>query len=129
MMQIRSRFIAMVSVAALLAAGTGAVTLGAAPAGAAVHAVPLLGDQIQGPSGRCVTASSQADGAAVVLSSCRKNSKLQRWLLDADGTIGLAGTAELLAADPTSKLVMLAATADGNSNWFGQADKTLVNID
>jgi hypothetical protein len=123
-MQIRSRITALAPAAALLAAGTCVVTLGSAPAGAA----PLASDHIQGPSGRCVTASGQAPGAAVVLSPCSVSNKNQRWTLEANGTIELAGTAELLSADPTSKLVMLGGTVDGNSTWFGQADRTLVNI-
>ena len=133
-MQIRSRIITTLApAAALLVAGTGVITLGAASAGAATSraataGAPLPGSQIKiGTSGKCVTVAALTPGAAVVLSTCSSTDKKQRWVLKGNGTILLAGTLALLSADPTSKLAVLGG-AGPDSQWFPQADRTLVNI-
>lgn len=128
-MQIRSHIVTTLApAAALLVAATGVITLGAASAGAATAGPPLPASQIEmGTSGKCVTAAARTPGAAVILATCSKTNKNQRWVLRGDGTIKLAGSLALLSADPTTKLAVLGG-AGPDSQWFPQADKTLVNI-
>lgn len=128
-MQIRSRIVtALAPAAALVVAATGVTTLGAASAGAATAGPPLPASQIEmGTSGKCVTAADLTPGAAVILATCSKTNKRQRWVIGGDGTIQLAGSLALLSANPATDLVVLGG-ANPDSQWFPQADKTLVNI-
>jgi hypothetical protein len=131
-MQVRSRIMAVLAPATVvLAVGTGvgslAVSAGAATATSAAGEIALAPGQIEmGASGQCVTASSTTNGAAVVLAACSTKNKLQRWVPGTDGTITLNATSELLSASP-SRLAVL-GTAGPDSEWFPQADKTLVNV-
>jgi len=128
-MQIRSRIVTTLApAAALVVAAMGVTTLGAASAGAATAGPPLPASQIEmGTSGKCVTAADLTPGAAVILATCSKTNKRQRWVIGGDGTIQLAGSLALLSANPATDLVVLGG-ANPDSQWFPQADKTLVNI-
>jgi hypothetical protein len=131
-MQVRSRIIAVLAPATvMLAVGTGAgslaVSAGAATATSAAGGIALAPGQIEmDASGQCVTAASTTSGAAVVLAACNTKNKLQRWILKPGGTITLKGTSELLSAN--SSLLVVLGGPGPDSEWFPQADKTLVNI-
>lgn len=127
-MQIRSRIIAILAPATVvIAAGAGAGSFGAAAA-ATIGPVSLAPGQIQmGSSGKCVTASGTTAGSAVVLSACSTTNHKQRWELQSDGMIELAGTSEMLSAVPGTGLVQLGGLTP-YSVWFPAADKTLVNV-
>jgi hypothetical protein len=135
-MQVRSRIMAVLAPATvMLAVGTGAgslaVSAGAATATSAAGGIALAPGQIEmGASGQCVTASSAVVQATVVLSACKATRTLQRWTLHNDGTISLnSKPALLLSADPLTHVVVLNDNpASPDSQWFPQADKTLVNI-